>query len=148
MVSAPVSRVGIPTDFVDTGQIPEESVVRIHERVCMYKLVGARLEMAGAAGILRIVLDSYSAGMTMGGSVAADFLWMTMVICCFLATRLGEEDCQHASRMCPAELVFVSGLHRSSKGGPAHDQPERMPAMDGAMYREGGVPDSGGAAAA
>lgn len=67
--------------------------------------------MEVAAGIMCIVPDSYSAGMTMGGSVAANFLWMTTVVRCFLAKRLREEYCQHASRTCPVELEFVSGLH-------------------------------------
>lgn len=40
----------------------------------MDMLVGARLEMAGVAGITCIVPDSYLAGMMVVGSVAADFL--------------------------------------------------------------------------
>lgn len=91
-------------------------MVRIHERAYMDRLVGAWLEMAGAAGIMRIVQDNYSAGMmtmgsvatdflwltvvgsvaadlqwmTMGGSVVANLLWMTVVVCC-LGTHLGKE---------------------------------------------------------
>lgn len=78
-------------DFVDTGQILEESVVHIHERVCMDKVVGARLGIVGAAGITCIVPDIDSAGMTMVGSAAADFLRMRMEVCCLLAMRLGED---------------------------------------------------------
>lgn len=71
---------------------------------------------------------------------------MTMVVCCFPATRLSEEYCQHASQTHSAELELVSGLQESSKGGTGHGQPERMPAVDGVMYREV-VPDFSGVAA-
>lgn len=113
--------------------------MRNHERVCMDRLVDAELKMAEAAGIMYTVLDSYSAEMTMKGSVAEDFLWMTMVVCCFLVTHLSEEYHQHATHTRPAELGFVLGLHWSSMGGTGHDQPERVPAVDDAMYREGNV---------
>lgn len=128
------------------NQTPEESGVRNHERACMDKLVGAQLEMAGAAGIMYTVPDSYSAGMTMEGSVAADFLWMTTVVCCFLVTHLCEEYRRHATQARPVKLGCVLGLHWSSMGGTGHDQPERMPVVDDVMNREEGVTDFAGVA--
>jgi hypothetical protein len=130
--------------------------------------------MAGAAEIMRIVPDSYSAGMTTLGSVVADFLWLTMVgsvaadfpwmtvvdsvaadlvwmtivVCCLLATHLGKEYCQHASWTRHAELVFVSVLQENSKRGTGHEEPEWMPVMDNMVYWEGVAPDFAGAAAA
>jgi hypothetical protein len=163
VASAAVSWIGSPADFVDTDQIPEESVVRIHEHAYMDRSVGVWLEMAGAAGIMRIVQDSYSAGMTTMGSVVADFLWltvvgsvaadfpwmmmvgsvaanllwMTIVVCCLLGTHLDKEYCRHAFWKRPAELGFVFALLEDSKRGTGHDQPEWMAAVDGVMCWEG-----------
>lgn len=173
MASAAVSWIGSPGDFVDTDQIPEESAVRIHERACMDRLVRAWLEMVGAAGIMRIVQDSYSAGMmttgsvatdslwltvvgnaaadfpwmTMGGSVVANLLWMTIVVCC-LGTHLDKEYCQHAFWKHPAELGFVFVRLEDSKRGTGHDQPEWMAAVDDVMYWEGVGPGFASVAAA
>jgi len=111
VVNAPVLWAGNPADVVDTGQILQESVVSTHERVCMDRLMGAWLEMVGDVGITCTVLDNYSGEMTMGGNVATGFQWMTVVVCCFLVTRFGEENCQYTSRMRPAWLEIVSELH-------------------------------------
>lgn len=156
------------------GQIPGEIAVRIHERVCMDRLVRTWLEMARAAGIMHIVPDSCSTGMTtmggvaadflwlvivgsvaadlpwmtMVGSVAADLLWMTIIVCCLRGTHLGKEYCQHALWTRPGELVLVLVPLEESKGGTEHDQPEWVAAVDGVMYWEGVGPGFAGVAVA